>query len=125
MSFLRRTAYSEGQLLVYSETQLDVFEANSGDWVQTLNVRRARPLGRSGRLCLAFVSDLPHVVYLSHLHRQQQLVNVEASGPGRPAGRVNRRRFSVREHPRAARTSVAPAEAGAGRKGRDVVEGDG
>ncbi|XP_043243359.1 serine/threonine-protein kinase Genghis Khan-like isoform X2 [Amphibalanus amphitrite] len=97
-------AYSEGQLLVYSDTQLDVFEASSGDWVQTLNVRRARPLGRSGRLSLAFVSDLPHVVYLSHMHRQPQLINVESSGPGRPAGRVNRRRFSVREHPRAART---------------------
>ncbi|XP_037073228.1 serine/threonine-protein kinase Genghis Khan-like, partial [Pollicipes pollicipes] len=99
-------AHSDGQLLVYSETQVDVFEAGSGDWVQTLNLRRTRPLARHGLLSLATVSDLPHVVYLSHIHRHPQLVNVEPSGPGRPAGRAARRRFSVREHARTSRASA-------------------
>jgi len=60
-------AFSDGNLLVYSETHIDVFDCGSGDWLQTVNLKKCRPLCRTGALNVAFVVDLPHIVYLSNV----------------------------------------------------------
>ena len=62
-----------GNLLVYSETHVDVFEVLTGEWLQTLNLRRAKPLMKSAHLTLVMMSDLPHLAYLSNLHQGELL----------------------------------------------------
>lgn len=59
----------EGHLLVYSETHIDVFNAASGDWIQTINVKKARPLNSTGSLSLCVNNDLTYIIYLSHIHQ--------------------------------------------------------
>lgn len=59
----------DGLLLVYSDIHIDVFEVLSGDWVQTINLKRTKPLMRSGILNMVMISDLPHVAYLRNLHK--------------------------------------------------------
>lgn len=59
----------DGLLLVYSDIHIDVFEVLSGDWVQTINLKRTKPLMRTGILNMVMISDLPHVAYLRNLHK--------------------------------------------------------
>lgn len=90
-------AHCDGQLLVFTETQVDVFDCSSADWVQTMNVRRARPLCRSGVLALACLPDLPHLIYLSSQLRETPLLRLDQGRPGAvTGGRHPRRRFSYR-----------------------------
>ncbi|XP_043602533.1 serine/threonine-protein kinase Genghis Khan isoform X2 [Bombus pyrosoma] len=86
-------SYCEGYLLVYSETHIDVFDCTTGDWLQTLNVKRARPLNTSGSLTSCVINDMPHVIFLSNLHQHAS---------GRQMTKP-RRRFSLREGNRAVR----------------------
>lgn len=60
-------AYLAPNLCVYSDSHVDVFNVQSAEWVQTLNVRRARPLTMDGALSLCYVNDTPYTVVLSDL----------------------------------------------------------
>ncbi|KAG5323632.1 MRCKB kinase, partial [Pseudoatta argentina] len=95
-------SYCEGYLLVYSETHIDVFDCTSGDWLQTLNVKRARPLNVSGSLTSCVINDMPYVIYLSNLHQRELLNLIPLDASGRQMTRP-RRRFSLREGNRAVR----------------------
>ncbi|XP_034172053.1 serine/threonine-protein kinase gek isoform X2 [Osmia lignaria lignaria] len=95
-------SYCEGYLLVYSETHIDVFDCTTGDWLQTLNVKRARPLNTSGSLTSCIINDMPHVIFLSNLHQRELLNLTPLDASGRQMTRP-RRRFSLREGNRAAR----------------------
>ncbi|XP_076676187.1 serine/threonine-protein kinase gek isoform X2 [Andrena cerasifolii] len=95
-------SYCEGYLLVYSETHIDVFDCTTGDWLQTLNVKRARPLNTSGSLTSCMINDMPHVIFLSNLHQRELLNITPLDASGRLMTRP-RRRFSLREGNRAAR----------------------
>lgn len=55
--------------MVYSETHIDVFNCATGEWVQTLNIKRAKPLNDSGSLTLCVLHELPHLLYLSNVHQ--------------------------------------------------------
>jgi len=65
--------FSDGNLLVYSETHIDVFDSATGEWLQTLNLKKSRPLCRTGELGVGFVADFPHVVYLSNLGKGKEI----------------------------------------------------
>lgn len=67
-------AVCDGLLLVYSDIHIDVFEVLSGDWVQTINLKRTKPLMRTGILNMVMISDLPHVAYLRNLHKGKSAV---------------------------------------------------
>ncbi|OAD55454.1 Serine/threonine-protein kinase MRCK alpha [Eufriesea mexicana] len=95
-------SYCEGYLLVYSETHIDVFDCTTGDWLQTLNVKRARPLNTSGSLTSCVINDMPHVIFLSNLH-QRELLNLTPLDPSGRQMTKPRRRFSLREGNRAVR----------------------
>jgi serine/threonine-protein kinase MRCK len=70
---IKISGYCEGYLLVYSETHIDVFDCTSGDWLQTLNVKRARPLNISGSLTSCIINDMPYIIYLSNLHQRKYI----------------------------------------------------
>ncbi|XP_076641464.1 serine/threonine-protein kinase gek isoform X3 [Halictus rubicundus] len=95
-------SYCEGYLLVYSDTHIDVFDCTTGDWLQTLNVKRARPLNTSGSLTSCIINDMPHVIFLSNLHQRELLNLTPLDASGRQMTRP-RRRFSLREGNRAVR----------------------
>jgi hypothetical protein len=65
-------AFSDGNLMVYSDTHVDVFDCGTGEWLQTVNLKKCRPLCRTGALNVAFVADLPHIVYFSFVSRGEQ-----------------------------------------------------
>ncbi|KAJ8679289.1 hypothetical protein QAD02_015076 [Eretmocerus hayati] len=95
-------SYCEGYLLVYSDTHIDVFDCQSGGWLQTLNVKKAKPLNSSGSLTTCIINDMPHVIYLSNLH-QRELLNLAMLDAGGMSMAKPRRRFSLREGNRSAR----------------------
>ncbi|XP_003425741.1 serine/threonine-protein kinase Genghis Khan [Nasonia vitripennis] len=95
-------SYCEGYLLVYSDTHIDVFDCQAGDWLQTLNVKKAKPLNTSGSLTTCIINDMPHVIYLSNLHQRELLNLATLDATGRPIART-RRKFSLREGNRAVR----------------------
>ncbi|XP_044731318.1 serine/threonine-protein kinase Genghis Khan isoform X2 [Chrysoperla carnea] len=84
--------HNDGFLLVFSETHLDFFNVNTGEWVQTLNVKRAKPLDSKGFLVNCLVNELPNVIQLGNSH-QHGLLNINTYD------RIQRptRRFSMRE----------------------------
>ncbi|XP_023323712.1 serine/threonine-protein kinase MRCK alpha, partial [Eurytemora carolleeae] len=90
----------DGFLLVYSDTHIDVFDAAAGEWCQTINIRKTRPLLKSGLLNLSLLQELPHVTFLSNIHKEDMLCVVKPSlvlgRDGRPVQRT-RRRFSIRD----------------------------
>ncbi|XP_045464345.1 serine/threonine-protein kinase Genghis Khan isoform X2 [Harmonia axyridis] len=101
-------SYRDGHLLVYSETHIDVFNCATGDWVQTVNIKRAKPLNDSGSLSLCILNDSPHLLYLSNIH-QKELINLDnivtLDREGRTVQRP-RRRFSLREGNKSQRMST-------------------
>ncbi|XP_044767171.1 serine/threonine-protein kinase Genghis Khan isoform X2 [Coccinella septempunctata] len=101
-------SYRDGHLLVYSETHIDVFNCATGDWIQTVNIKRAKPLNDSGSLSLCILNDSPHLLYLSNIH-QKELINLDnivtLDREGRTVQRP-RRRFSLREGNKSQRMST-------------------
>jgi len=96
-----KVAVCDGKLLVYSDTHIDVFDTLSGDWVQSINIRKTRPLLRSGLLNLSMLQEMPHVTFLSNIVKEDCLNVMKPElmvmgRDGRPVQRA-RRRFSVRE----------------------------
>ncbi|GFS53774.1 hypothetical protein TNIN_380643 [Trichonephila inaurata madagascariensis] len=91
-------------LCVYSESHIDIFEVSTGDWVQTVNLKKTKPLSTSGMLCLTLATELPHMVYLHNVqHRENQIRVPEVTihhvkeRSGKTVLSRTRRRFSVRE----------------------------
>ncbi|CAH0380687.1 unnamed protein product [Bemisia tabaci] len=95
-------SYNDGYLLVFSEIHVDVFNVETGDWVQTLNTKRALPLDTHGSLAICLVNDLTHLIYLHNLHQRELLNLTTFDASGREIPRT-RRRFSLREGNRASR----------------------
>lgn len=63
-------------LCVYAESHVDCFDVTSGEWLQTVNLRRTRPLNRQGTLCLSQIGDQPHVVYMHPSHLRDNLIMI-------------------------------------------------
>lgn len=78
-------------LLVYSETHLDVFDIKSADWIQSIGLKKARPLSNDGNLSSMMMNEAPYVVHFANMLTRDVLdtESIERSVP--------RRRFSLRE----------------------------
>ena len=50
------------------------FSLIKGEWCQTINIRKTRPLLKSGLLNLSLLQELPHVTYLSNIHKGNNLI---------------------------------------------------
>ncbi|KAJ2943054.1 hypothetical protein O0L34_g18743 [Tuta absoluta] len=94
-------AITETHLLIFTATHIDIYDIESGEWVQTLNIPNARPLDDCGWICsvggsgtgFPFSSDTaPIIVYLRPLLTQGPLSIEHAF-----LCSTNKRRFSVRE----------------------------
>ncbi|XP_063835291.1 serine/threonine-protein kinase MRCK alpha [Ostrinia nubilalis] len=96
-------AINETHLLIFTTTHIDIYDIESGEWVQTINIPNARPLDECGWICAVgggnggngfpFGSEAaPYIIYLRPLLAQGPL-SVEALG----AWGAHKRRYSVRE----------------------------
>ncbi|XP_063543530.1 serine/threonine-protein kinase Genghis Khan [Cydia strobilella] len=95
-------AINETHLMIFTTTHIDIYDIESGEWVQTINIPNARPLDEQGWLCCVsggasngfpFASDAaPFIIYLRPLMTQGPL-NVEHAA----LWGSTKRRFSVRE----------------------------
>ncbi|KAJ8708073.1 hypothetical protein PYW08_010439 [Mythimna loreyi] len=98
-------AINDTHLLIFTATHIDVYDIETGDWVQTMNIPNARPLDETGWICCVsggvgngfpFSTDAaPFIVYLrpllTHPRASDPPIAVDTSLWG------NKRRFSVRE----------------------------
>jgi serine/threonine-protein kinase MRCK len=67
--FAQQPVNYDGHLLIYSETHVDVIDCFTGDWVQTLNLKRCLPLNHNGLLSASFATEQPYVVYLRNINK--------------------------------------------------------
>lgn len=81
-------------LLVFSDTHLDVFDIKSADWIQSIGLKKPRPLSNDGNLTLMMMNDSPYVVHLANMLSRGLL---DTDGVERC---MPRRRFSLRESSR-------------------------
>ncbi|CAH1642153.1 unnamed protein product [Spodoptera littoralis] len=98
-------AINDTHLLIFTATHIDVYDIETGDWVQTMNIPSARPLDETGWICCVgggsgngfpFSTDAaPFIIYLrpllTHPRASDPPLSVDTSLWG------NKRRFSVRE----------------------------
>ncbi|KAL4718712.1 hypothetical protein ACJJTC_009084, partial [Scirpophaga incertulas] len=96
-------AVNDTHLLIFTTTHIDIYDIESGEWVQTINIPNARPLDEQGWIVAVggggsgngfpFTSDAPpYIVYLRPLFTQGPLGTDLLSVWG-----SNKRRFSIRE----------------------------
>ncbi|BES88698.1 serine threonine-protein kinase [Nesidiocoris tenuis] len=88
--------YFDGHLLVFSDTHIDVFNANTSLWIQTLNVKKARPLNTTGSICICTINDMTHIIHIANIHHKELLSITTYDASGRLVAKP-RRRFSLRE----------------------------
>ncbi|XP_026746252.1 serine/threonine-protein kinase Genghis Khan isoform X2 [Trichoplusia ni] len=98
-------AINDSHLLIFTATHIDVYDIETGDWVQTMNIPNARPLDETGWICCVgggsgngfpFTSDAaPFIIYLrpllTHPRASDPPIAVDTSLWG------TKRRFSIRE----------------------------
>ena len=58
------SAHIHPHILCYSEEAVFVFNTQSSEWVQTICLKKPRPLSHDGSLSIAYVSDVLRLVYI-------------------------------------------------------------
>ncbi|KAK7598361.1 hypothetical protein V9T40_006596 [Parthenolecanium corni] len=89
-------SYYDGHLIVYSKNHINVFNTETADWVQTLNIKQAIPLDASGSLILcSLLNDIAVIIHLCNIH-QGELLNLDSYEVEKVTS-LNRREFFVKE----------------------------
>ncbi|KAL2082565.1 hypothetical protein ACEWY4_022383 [Coilia grayii] len=91
--------YSAPYLSVYSENAVDVFDVNSMEWIQTIPLKKARPLNTDGSLNLLGWETVRLVYFRNKMAEGDELVVPEVSENSRKQmvrSINNKRRFSFR-----------------------------
>ncbi|KAJ8981694.1 hypothetical protein NQ317_003415 [Molorchus minor] len=102
------SAYRDGHLIVYSDTHIDIFNCATGEWVQTVNIKKDKPLNDSGSLTLCTLYDSARLLYLSNIH-QREVINLDNIVTLDREGRTvqkTRRKYSLREGNRSQRINT-------------------
>lgn len=86
--------YSDGHLLVFSETHLDIFNTQTSEWVQSIGIKQSLPLNNVGNVVLTSINDTPLIVYLANIHTKGLLQHRDSDRKG--VSNI-KRRFSIRE----------------------------
>lgn len=78
--------------MVYSDTHLDVFDIKTADWIQSIGLKKPRPLSNDGSLSLMMMNESPYVVHIANMLTRGVVLDTESIERSMP-----RRRFSLRE----------------------------
>lgn len=64
------SGYYDGHLIVYSKNHINVFNTETAEWVQTLNIKQSIPLDADGSLILcSLLNDITVIIHLCNIHR--------------------------------------------------------
>ncbi|XP_059001519.1 serine/threonine-protein kinase MRCK alpha isoform X16 [Mustela lutreola] len=91
--------YNAPYLSVYSENAVDVFDVNSMEWIQTLPLKKVRPLNSEGSLNLLGLETIRLIYFKNKMAEGDELVVPETSDNSRKQmvrNINNKRRFSFR-----------------------------
>ncbi|XP_048840937.1 serine/threonine-protein kinase MRCK alpha-like isoform X4 [Brienomyrus brachyistius] len=91
--------YSAPYLSVYSENAVDVFDVNTMEWIQTIPLKKVRPLNLDGSLNLLGMETVRLIYFKNKMAEGDELVVPETSDNSRKQmvrSNNNKRRFSFR-----------------------------
>ncbi|XP_006871326.1 PREDICTED: serine/threonine-protein kinase MRCK alpha isoform X2 [Chrysochloris asiatica] len=91
--------YNAPYLSVYSENAVDVFDVNSMEWIQTLPLKKVRPLNSEGSLNLLGLETIRLIYFKNKMAEGDELVVPETSDSSRRQmvrNTNNKRRYSFR-----------------------------
>ncbi|XP_049632347.1 serine/threonine-protein kinase MRCK alpha isoform X4 [Suncus etruscus] len=91
--------YNAPYLSVYSENAVDVFDVNSMEWIQTLPLKKVRPLNSEGSLNILGLETLRLIYFKNKMAEGDELVVPETSDNSRKQmvrNINNKRRYSFR-----------------------------
>ncbi|XP_013414269.1 serine/threonine-protein kinase MRCK alpha isoform X3 [Lingula anatina] len=91
-------SYNAPYLTCYAEEAAFVFDTRSEEWIQTICLKKLRPLCRDGAIGLPLVSDTPRLVYIHQKSEEEDRIAIPdmLNGKGRSLNR-SKRRFSFKE----------------------------
>ncbi|XP_004691093.1 PREDICTED: serine/threonine-protein kinase MRCK alpha isoform X11 [Condylura cristata] len=91
--------YNAPYLSVYSENAVDIFDVNSMEWIQTLPLKKVRPLNSEGSLNLLGLETIRLIYFKNKMAEGDELVVPETSDNSRKQmvrNVTNKRRYSFR-----------------------------
>uniref|UniRef100_A0A8C5W7X0 Serine/threonine-protein kinase MRCK alpha n=1 Tax=Leptobrachium leishanense TaxID=445787 RepID=A0A8C5W7X0_9ANUR len=91
--------YNAPYLSVYSENAVDVFDVNSMEWIQTIPLKKVRPLNSDGSLNLLGLETIRLIYFKNKMAEGDELVVPETSDNSRKQmvrNMNNKRRYSFR-----------------------------
>ncbi|XP_029086697.1 serine/threonine-protein kinase MRCK alpha isoform X5 [Monodon monoceros] len=91
--------YNAPYLSVYSENAVDIFDVNSMEWIQTLSLKKVRPLNSEGSLNLLGLETIRLIYFKNKMAEGDELVVPETSDNSRKQmvrNINNKRRYSFR-----------------------------
>ncbi|XP_012315264.1 serine/threonine-protein kinase MRCK alpha isoform X21 [Aotus nancymaae] len=91
--------YNAPYLSVYSENAVDIFDVNSMEWIQTLPLKKVRPLNNEGSLNLLGLETIRLIYFKNKMAEGDELVVPETSDNSRKQmvrNINNKRRYSFR-----------------------------
>ncbi|KAM7049891.1 serine/threonine-protein kinase MRCK alpha isoform 14-T14 [Molossus nigricans] len=91
--------YNAPYLSVYSENAVDVFDVNSMEWIQTLPLKKVRPLNSEGSLNLLGLETIRLIYFKNKMAEGDELVVPETTDNSRKQmvrNMNNKRRYSFR-----------------------------
>ncbi|NXH45460.1 MRCKA kinase, partial [Dicaeum eximium] len=92
-------SYNAPYLSVYSENAIDVFDVNSMEWIQTIPLKKVRPLNTEGSLNLLGLETVRLIYFKNKMAEGDELVVPETSDNSRKQmvrNINNKRRYSFR-----------------------------
>uniref|UniRef100_A0AC34G755 CNH domain-containing protein n=1 Tax=Panagrolaimus sp. ES5 TaxID=591445 RepID=A0AC34G755_9BILA len=78
-------------LCLFADQQIDVFDVETASWIQTINLKKAKPLGDESVLTMCYVLDMPYIVLFSHLNDE----SMATSSGGGVGGNSNASRSTL------------------------------
>ncbi|NXC41651.1 MRCKA kinase, partial [Penelope pileata] len=91
--------YNAPYLSVYSENAIDIFDVNSMEWIQTIPLKKVRPLNTEGSLNLLGLETVRLIYFKNKMAEGDELVVPETSDNSRKQmvrNMNNKRRYSFR-----------------------------
>ena len=62
------SAYMSPYLTIWAENVAFVYDTTTAEWLQTIPLKRVKPLCRDGSIGLSYVSDIPRLVYFRNIY---------------------------------------------------------
>ncbi|XP_035826923.1 serine/threonine-protein kinase MRCK alpha isoform X4 [Aplysia californica] len=87
-------SFSSPYLACYSENSIFVFDVTTAEWVQTLCLKKTKPLNKDGSLSLLNTLDSQHIVYLKDMNAEEDKLSVMEIFKQKSSR--NKRRFSFK-----------------------------